>query len=137
MSGGGAVKESGAKAKSVTDELLLVKGRPRLGSEFVKPSEELDIKKGMNSSFVDTFDVPLLEQEEEKTPLTHAEREAVPESGQEGLTVILEDHGKGHYSLGHMQVKMKSNSQWTELYANILKGCLLFYKSFSVVLLLC
>ncbi len=45
---------------------------------------------------------------------------------------LHEDHAKGLYSLGYLDVKMKSNPQWVKLYAKIARGCLLLYKSCSV-----
>lgn len=51
---------------------------------------------------------------------------------QEQSVFLHEDHSKGLYSLGYMEVKMKSNSQWTRMYAKIVRGCLLFYKSIKV-----
>ena len=52
---------------------------------------------------------------------------------QELSSMLHEDNAKGFYSLGYMEVKMKSNSQWTKMYIKIVKGCLLFYKSIRVI----
>jgi hypothetical protein len=119
---------SSPKDKPLVKEEATVKGRTRRNSELSVFTQSPLFKDEMSLSFTEKFKQPLLEHEETKVtpiPIESPPKEVAP-------IVVMEDHGKGAYSLGYMEVKMKSNAQWTQLYANIFKGCLLFYKSFKV-----
>lgn len=101
-----------------------IKGKPRTYSEVFR-KESLPL----NLSFNDE-DSPEA-QERKEHPATTKHKNSVDEF-HEHSSFMSEDHTKGLYSLGYMEVKMKSNSQWTKLYAKIVRGRLLFFKSIKV-----
>ena len=136
-----SILETNSSAKDFKDKLSLnegisIKTRASTGSELPVVTQSPHLKSEMSFSFTENIEQPLIEHEEIKAAPIPIENIQNLQKEQKDVTPIvpMEDHGKGSYSLGYMEVKMKSNAQWTKLYTNIFKGCLLFYKSFKVLL---
>jgi disulfide oxidoreductase YuzD len=61
-------------------------------------------------------------------------QETITEEKQTPLAAAIEKQYKeGVYSIGYMDVKMKSEKEWKKLYGKIVKGGLYFRKSYSVI----
>lgn len=101
------------------------KGRPRISSEIAQSAKDPLLKRERKLTTV----------EEGNKVVTEEGDKMEEELKKEAVAATLEkQRSQGLYSLGYMEVRMKSDSQWAKLYAKIDKGCLLFYDSFTVTL---
>eukprot|EP00826_Nyctotherus_ovalis_P008517 TRINITY_DN1220_c0_g1_i12.p1 TRINITY_DN1220_c0_g1~~TRINITY_DN1220_c0_g1_i12.p1 ORF type:complete len:114 (-),score=39.21 TRINITY_DN1220_c0_g1_i12:801-1142(-) len=105
--------------------LLPSKGRPRISSEITQSAKYSPLEKERKLTTI-----------EESNKVLTEEGDNIEEGlKEEAVAAALErQRSLGLYSLGYMEVKMKSDSQWAKLFGRIDKGCLLFYDSYTVTL---